>query len=579
MKAIRAELDGTTSSKEQLLAKDNPVLSHYKISDWRVDPATNGISQGEEVVKLEPKVMNGAQDHLHLKDCREELEAAVWAGIIVGYDTLTGVIQKLRRAFKDDPRNPRFIETVSKKGYRLVAPVIHQIEPSGSIKLPTADGISAKTRTPGTKVWPIALLIVLLAGFGALFWFNLWETSDNTLAPDSASRFIAVLPFENLSGNPEKEYFADGITEYLITDLSKLAGLRVVARNSAFAYKGSTETEQQIGLELRARYIVRGNVRRAEDRLRINVRLTDTRAGSNRWAERYDRQISDIFHLQDEITHRIVSALQVELSSSERQRLVKDYTTSIEAYDWYLRGLDHYGRRSGEDNMLAKEFFESAIAIEPDFARAYAGLALTYSINSINGWGLSLEKSLAQAESLALKASQLDENLPQAHFVMGEVEMYRHNHVDALDELAQAIELKPSYADAYALLAWVLHFAGRPEEGLAAMDKAIDLNPRVPGAYRMVQGALRYELEEIAEAVRMLELAVESNPNYQLARVFLAASYAAAGQSEAANWQVMEVLALNPDFSLTVVERGSPIRDPIYKERFLRDLQRAGLSY
>ena len=389
---------------------------------------------------------------------------------------------------------------------------------------------------------------------------------------------IAVLPFENLSGDPEQDYFSDGITEDLITDLSNIAGLRVVARNSAFVYKGSTETEQQIGVELHARYVVKGSVRRADQRLRINVRLTDVEDGSIRWAERYDRNISDIFHLQDEIAQRVVSALQIELSTGDRKRLVRDYATSIEAYDVFLRGLDHYGRRSGEDNKLAKEFFERAIAIEPGYARAYASLALTYTIGAVNGWGASLEQSLAQADALIQKAGQLDDALPQVHFVAGEIAMYRRNYAAALDELARAIELKPSYADAYALMAWVLHFAGRPQEGLEAMQQAVDLNPRVPGAYYMVQGALRYELDEISEATRLLELAVESNPNYQLARVFLAAAYAAQEHLEEARWQIDEIHTLNPDFTLADVERGAPIHDPAYKERFIRDLQRAGLS-
>lgn len=233
------------------------------------------------------------------------------------------------------------------------------------------------------------------------------------MGPQPGVPVIAVLPFENLSADPEQDYFSDGITEDLITDLSKIAGLRVVARNSAFAYRGSAETQQQIGSELNARYILKGSVRRAEDRLRINVRLTDARDGSNRWAERYDRMISDIFRLQDEITNRVVSVLQVELSSRDRERLVRDYATSIEAYDLFLRGLDHFGRRSIEDTALAKEYFEQAIKIEPSFARAYAGLALTYTANLVNGWGGSLEQSLAKAESLTSKAKQWDDRVPQ----------------------------------------------------------------------------------------------------------------------------------------------------------------------
>ncbi len=559
----------------------------FNVCDWTAEPVTNRLFRVDEQVRVEPKVMRVLTYLAERRGevvSRRELEANVWTGMVVTDDAVTNTIIKLRKALGDNARDPKYIETISKSGYRLITDTSTRTVPAMLSTGAASEHHPELRETPQTQWGWSRLLVAGLLGLSGILilWLTvfpreeIFERGDGT---PTTRPVVAVLPFENLSTDSEQDYFSDGITEDLITDLSKVASLRVVARNSVFAYKGSTETEQQIGSQLRARYIVKGSVRRAEQRLRINVRLTDARDGRNRWAERYDSKISDIFHLQDEITHRVVSALRVELSPSERQRLVRDYTTSVEAYDWYLRGLEHYGRRSGEDNVLAKEFFERAIAIEPGFARAYAGLALTYSINSINGWGKSLKQSLAKAESLALKARQLDENLPQVQFVMGEVEMYRYNYTAALDQLAQAIELKPSYADAYALLAWILHFTGRPEEGLAAMDQAIDLNPRVPGAYRMVQGALRYELEEIGEAVRLLELAVEINPNFQLARVFLAAAYTAAGQSEAANWQVMEIFTLNPEFSLSDVDQGSPIRDPIYKERFLRDLQSAGLSY
>jgi TolB-like protein/Tfp pilus assembly protein PilF len=507
---------------------------------------------------------------------RHDLEANVWTGMIVTDDAVTNTVIKLRKALGDDARDPNYIETIAKTGYRLIAEVSPAPLSADQISPARAETLAAQPS------WSKILVVGLLVLLGVLvFWFtaNPPRLGQGQVEHVPTSEpMVAVLPFENLSGDPEQDYFSDGITEDLITDLSKIAGLRVVARNSVFAYKGSAETEQQIGAELHARYVVKGSVRRADERLRINVRLTDAKDGSNRWAERYDREIADIFRLQDEIAQRVVSALQIELSAGDRERLVRDYATSIEAYDVFLRGLDHYGRRSGEDNELAKDFFERAIAIEPGYARAYASLALTYTIGAVNGWGASLEQSLAQADALIQKASQLDDALPQIHFVAGEISMYRRNYAAALDELARAIELKPSYADAYALMGWVLHFAGRPQEGLEAMQQAVDLNPRVPGAYHMVEGALRYEMEETSEATRLLELAVENNPNYQLARVFLAAAYAAQEKYEEARWQIDEIQTLNPGFTLADVERGAPIRDPAYKEKFLRDLQRAGLS-
>ncbi|MGB5638788.1 MAG: winged helix-turn-helix domain-containing protein [Sedimenticolaceae bacterium] len=557
---------------------ENFAVERFLVGDWTVDPAANRLSRLDEEVRVEPKVMRVLTYLAERRGevvSRHDLEANVWTGTIVTDDAVTNAIIKLRKALGDSAREPLYVETIAKSGYRLIA------ETSMLEATPDAGGAPGpRERHPprGQPSWLKILFLGLLVLSGVLFfWFTASPPSVDP-KPAEPRPVVAVLPFENLSGDSEQAYFSNGITEDLITDLSKIGGLRVVARNSAFAYKGSTETEQQIGAELGARYLVKGSVRRSNDRLRINVRLTDTADGSNRWAERYDRQISDILPLQDEITQKIVAALQVTLSSGDRERLARDYVANVEAYDLFLRGMDHYGRRSGEDNALARQYYEQAIEVAPGFARAYAGLALTLTTSAVNGWGGSLKQSLAEAETLVNEAMRLDDTLPQVHFVMGQVNMYRRDYTAALDDVARAIELTPSYADAYALLAWILHFAGRPEDGLGAIDQAIDLNPRVPAVYHLVQGALWYELKEYDKAVRTLELAVGSNPSYQLAHVFLAASYAAAGNLDDANWQVTEALNLNPDFSLSDVERGAPIRDPGYRERFLRDLQSAGLS-
>mgnify|MGYP001814931962 FL=1 len=564
------------------MAEQTALDTTFKIGDWSVEPAANRLFREDQEIRLEPKVMRVLIYLVERRGeviSRHDLEAHVWAGMIVTDDAVTNTVIKLRRALGDNARNPRYIETIAKTGYRLIAEVSVPEVSAVQAEEESTTGIAGRAQ----RLWRKTLIggVGLLLGGSILWWVAVPMETPTPATSDlaDAKPVIAVLPFENLSADPEQDYFSDGITEDLITDLSKISGLRVVARNSVFAYRGSTDTEQSIGAELHARYLLQGSVRRAQGRVRINVRLTDVSDIGMRWAERYDRELKDIFQLQDEITQQVVNALEIELSSDDRKRLIRDYATGIEAYDLYLQGLDHYGRRSGESNLLAKYFFERAIEIDPAFARAYAGLALTYTINAVNGWGATLEKSLAKAEQLIEKAKALDDSLPQAHFVAGEVQMYRRDYNAALDELARAVELKPSYADAYALTAWVLHFAGRPQQGLAAMRQAIDLNPRVPGAYQMVEGALHYELGKHAEAVRLLELAVQNNPNYQLARVFLAAAYAALGNVEEAAWQIDEILALNPSFTLAAVEHAAPIRDPEYRERFLRDLQRAGLSY
>ena len=554
------------------------IATKFVVGDWTIEPAANRMFHLDQEVRLEPKVMRVL---IYLAErqgdvvSRHDLETHVWSGMIVTDDAVTNAVIKLRKALGDNARNPRYIETIAKTGYRLIAET-SAVETMTGKQQP---GFGGRLE----RLWRKTLIAALglLLGGSVLWWATAPEETQIPIAEQVVDNapVIAVMPLENLSADPEQEYFANGITEDLITDLSKLAGLRVVARNSVFAYKGSVETAVEIGSQLHARFLLMGSVRRAGEQLRINIRLIDAKDGSNRWAERYERKTTDIFRLQDEITNNVVSVLQVELSSGDRQRLIKDYATNIEAYDLFLRGLDHFGRRSGEASVLAKEFFEAAIAIAPNFARAYASLALAHTRAVFDGRGISRNESLAIAESLARKAHQLDEKLPQVHFVNAEVAMYGGDYAAALDHVSRAIELKPSYADGYALSGWILHWAGRPAEGLHAIDKAIALNPRVPGVYFLVKGALYYELEQIAEATRLLEKAVEKNPNYNLVRVFLAAAYVANENLDDASWQVEEILALNPDFTLTYLEDVAPIRDPNYRDRFLRDLQRAGLSY
>ena len=556
------------------------VATSFNVGDWTIEPAANRIFRAGQEVRLEPKVMRLLAyfvDRHGEVVSRHDLEANVWSGVVVTEDSVTNTVQKLRRALGDDARNPRYIETIAKSGYRLIAETVVPETETEPTPAKQAQDFGSRVQRLRFKTL-IAGLGVLLGG--SILWWAMVPTNAPPPAADDPSKLkpvIAVLPFENLSADPEQEYFANGITEDLITDLSKLAGLRVVARNSVFAYKDSDETASEIGSQLHARYLLMGSVRRAAEQLRINIRLIDTKDGSNRWAERYERKTTDIFRLQDEITNNVVSVLQVELSSGDRQRLIKDYATNIEAYDLFLRGLDHFGRRSGEDSVLAKEFFEAAIAIAPDFARAYASLALAHTRALNNERGVSPNESLTIAESLVRKARQLDDKLPVVHFVSAEVAMYRRNYAAALDHVSRAIELKPSYADGYALSGWILHWAGSPTEGLHAIDKAIELNPQAPGTYFIVKGALHYELEQIVEATRLLEKAVEKNPNWNLARAFLAAAYVANGNLDDASWQIEEMLSLNPEFTLTYLQDVAPIQDPNYRDRFLRDLQRAGL--
>ena len=583
----------------------------FRLGEWVVDTAAREIRRGDAVERLEPKVMR-VLEFLAARGgrvvSRYDLESNVWAGMIVTDDAVTNTVIKLRRALGDKARDPRYIETIAKTGYRLLAPVEPLPGPDGSADSAARSGSSGSVEDPvdgvaggmaqvhdhgvpsghGEKIGllssrrrpllrpALVLALALIAGIAA--WIGLRALVD-TPAPATVQQgaVVAVLPFDNLSGDPEQDYFADGVTQDLITDLSKLSGLQVVARNSVLAYRGSTQSEDAIGRELGARFIVKGSVQRAGERLRINVNLTDTHAGHNRWGERYDRGLADIFKVQDEITAHVVNALQVELAPGEQQRLARHHLAGIEAYDELLRGLDLLGRRASSDNAEARAHFERAIEIEPGFARAHAGLAMTHALQAIYRHGPQVAVSLQRAEEIARQGLAIDDTLPQLHYAMGLVQMYRGDLAAAITAVSRAIELRPSYADGYGLMAWILHFAGRPAEGMAAMRRAIALNPHVTALYRTVEAALHYEMGELDEARALLEQAVAVSPDQLLARLYLAAVYAATGEVEAAQWQVEEIRTLDAGFRLDL-SYGFPIRDPRYRARFVDDLRSAGLS-
>jgi TolB-like protein/DNA-binding winged helix-turn-helix (wHTH) protein len=582
------------STESDTRSKNHGADTVFRLGDWAVDSARHRLSRDDEEVRLEPKVMRVLvflAQHPQRVVKRGELEAAVWPGMVVTDDAVTNTVIKLRRALGDDARNPRYIETIAKSGYRLIADV-ESVDTAASEPVPARDGApgdfstpvrSGEPTVPGNLAPRFAHLIpALLAAVPlialAIGWW-LMQSDDGAPPPVSVPvrPVVAVLPFENLSGDPERGYFVDGITEDLITDLSKLSGLQVVARNSVMAYRDSNEPASRIGGELGADYLVRGSVQRAGQQLRINVRLIDPDEDRNRWAERYDRQLADIFRIQDEIASHVVTALQVELAPGEQRRLVSDYVTSVEAYDAFLRGLDLLGRRASADNPEARRYFRQAIELEPRFARAYAGLAMTYALHALYGHGPGVLQSLDEAEKLARQGLAIDQNLPQLRYALGLVEMYRGNLAAAIAEVSRAIELRPSYADGYGLLAWILHFAGRPHDGLNAIRQAVALNPRVPALYLTVEAALHYQLENLDDALRLLEASVEVSPNQLLTRLLLSAVYAATGDLDAARWEVEELQALEPGFELDL-DYGFPIRDPQYRRRFVADLQRAGLA-
>ncbi len=298
--------------------------------------------------------------------------------------------------------------------------------------------------------------------------------------PDKPS--IAVLPFTNMSGDPGQDYFSDGMTDDLITALSKLSGLLVIARNSTFVYKGQAVKVSEVSRDLRVRYVLEGSVRKADNRVCINAQLVDAATAQHIWAEQYDREYKEVFALQDEIREKIVFALKVKLTPEEQDRLRSVPTTNLEAYEALLRGLEYYFRVTKEGNLQARRLFERAIELDGQYASAYAMLSHTYRLDGIFHWNPE-PRNLEQALALAQRAVALDDSLPIVHAALSLVYIDRNQPEQAQAEMERAIALDPNSADGYAELGKILHVAGRPTEGLAKLEQALRLNPHPPFYY------------------------------------------------------------------------------------------------
>jgi len=356
------------------------------------------------------------------------------------------------------------------------------------------------------------------------------ETNQEFPLPDKPS--IAVLPFDNISGDPEQEYFSDGITEEIITALSKIPKMLVIARNSTFTYKGLPVKVQRVGVELGVRYVLEGSVRKAANRVRITAQLVDTNKGHHLWAERYDRELKDIFNLQDEITMKIINALQVELTEGEHARLWGKGTDNLQAYLKTMRAREHFLIQTQESNALARSMAEEAIALDPEYAPSYHVLSRTIYMDVVFGTTKSPKHSIARAVELAQKTIALDDSYALGYGWLGLLYTCLGKHEKGVIKAQKGVELDPNGAHNYFYLNFALRFAGRFEEAIHAIEKAIRLNPFPPvthfrGACMSYIGAGRYE-----EAITAAKKAVTVSPSDYLAHRALAAAYSLAGHDE-----------------------------------------------
>jgi TolB-like protein/class 3 adenylate cyclase len=394
-----------------------------------------------------------------------------------------------------------------------------------------------------TKRWmTVAAIVVILIGLAG--WY-LYIKQSKQVEPASIKKMayplpdkpsIAVLPFDNMSEDPKQEYFSDGLTEDLITDLSQISGLFVIGRNSTFAYKGKTIKIRQVAEELGVRYVLEGSVRKAGDNVRINAQLIDATTGGHVWAKRYDGKLVDVFALQDQITKKIIAAMTVKLTSGEQQQFESRETANIEAYDAFLKGWGHHLRLTPEDFVKAVGYFKEATELDSKYGRAYAALALTYKKASDLHWNIDLGVSWIEARLLTRQFLQKALQYPTslAHQVASDVNLYRRQHNEAISAAELAITMDPNDPNCHAQMARALIFGGRPSDAVDSVNSAMRLDPSNPARYLFLAGLAQFAMGQLKQSVTLIEKALNYNPEARLWAAPLAAAYAHMGRDQEA---------------------------------------------
>jgi TolB-like protein/DNA-binding winged helix-turn-helix (wHTH) protein/Tfp pilus assembly protein PilF len=566
------------------LAIDSPSApseERLQVGNWMVEPALNQLSAAGKTVKLEPKTMAVL---IYLANrpgqvvSREALLSALWPGIVVGDDSLTQVVIKLRKALGDDPEEPAHIQTITKGGYRLVAPVVRPVEVSSKRLSPDLEHSSLERRIPWMAGTGIAALLV-----AAGFW---WITGGHVLrlSPDQLRNTsietarteqptLAVAPFEALGNDAQEVLLARGITADLLTDLSKVSGLSVIG----FAPIDGRARSEGASQAQAIRYQVSGTVQNIDGHLRLHVYLMEQETGKQLWSERFDRALSDFFAIQNELGPKIVGMLPAKVSQAELQRMAQRHTRNLEAYGYFQRGQSALLIRQSSANKTAREMFRRAMELDPTFARAYAGLALTYAADYRNQWSKDSAAALDRAFELARTALQINPDVPETYWALAYVHAQRRQHEQALKYLETAVRLYPSFADGYALMGSINTFAGRPADSVPLIRTAMRLDPKSGYLYFLVLGRAYLFLGDLEQARVNLEEALRRNPEYLETHVYAAALHAAAGNKTSAAWEAEEIRALQPGFSGRRWVESYPMTDSAQKRKLVQALAEAGL--
>ena len=522
----------------------------YLFEDYALDTDQRELRRGNAPVAVAPKVFDLLAYVIENRErvvSRDDLIAHVWGGRIVSEAALARCINGARSAIGDSGETQRLIKTFQRKGLRFVGTLRDEQAPPGN---------AANAATGTEKPAPTLAL------------------------PDRPS--IAVLPLDNLSGDKGQDYFSDGISEDILTELSRFSELFIIARNSSFQYKGKAVDVRQVGRELGVRYVLQGSIRGIGDRVRISVQLADAVTGAQRWAERYERQLDDVFAVQDEVACTIVAILAAHVNKAEIERTRSKAPETWQAYDYYLRAADAHASflSSWEAAELyeVRRLLEHSLAIDPNYARAYARLARTHLIAWLNALDDDHLNPLAldRAHQLARKAVQLDSNLPDAHAALGLALLRRHEHEAAIAAFERAVALNPNFT--HWAFAEVLVLAGDPARAIEIVERHMRLDPFYAPLAPHWLGAARYMLKQYSEALPLLRECVSRAPNLRGGHTWLAAIYAQLGNIEQARAEAAEVLRIEPKWTIgTQATRMSPFKRTQDAEHYFDGLRKAGL--
>ena len=522
----------------------------FLFADHTLDTDRRELRRGPERIAVEPQVFDLLVYLVQNRDrvvSKDDLIASVWGGRSVSDSTLTSRINAARRAVGDSGENQNLIRTIQRKGLRFVGEIR---EPPDGVEPDHAAAAPAAVHEPSRPALPL---------------------------PDRPA--IAVLPFVNMSGEPEQEYFSDGISEDIVTALSKLRWFFVIARNSSFVYKGKAVHLKQVAEELGVRYVLEGSVRKGGDRVRITAQLNDVATGSHIWAERYDRGLADVFAVQDEITEAIVAAIEPQLYAAENFRAQRKPPDSMDAWDLVMRALSHYWRVTRQDNVVAQALLEKAISIDPNYGQALGVLAASHTFSAHMGWA-DMATAAPIAERAALAAILADSEDAWAHHALGCVYLHTRRFDDSLAEFELALRLNPNFSLAQGYYGLALSYCGRWEEADVAARRALRLSPRDPfsAVYYGIAAYAQFIGRNYDEAMRLAREGIRQRGDFVGAHRVLTAAAGMAGQDDVAKAALQELRRAQPNISLAWIANQMPIKQDADREHYLEGFRRAGLD-